>query len=526
MTNDPGERPDGEDNNPFKGTPFEQIFNAFGGAGGGLPGAFGGAQGAGGMPDLSALMSQMQAMMAPHEGSVNWNLAKDVARQTVAPRSPTRPRPTASAPRSRTRCGSPTSGWTAHRRCPPASGSAVAWSRAEWVEATLPRVAAARRPGRRARGRRDGRRPARGDAGHGRPADRHDALHGRRDVRHADRAGRRRARRRGRRLDRHRPAARPGRQGRAAAAERRGVRQGPRRVRRTRCGCTSRCARPPTSGCSRTCRGCARTCSARSRATRAGIKVDTSQARGRRSRQFDPPNPEQLQEALQAGHVPAGGHPGAEGRAGPPGDRAGAGRGLGGRGGARRPRSPGCRRPTRCARRCAAAGPPGGPAEQTFATLIGLELRPRRLRDASRAVGLAAHPRGVDGRDAVWAHPDMLPTAADLDDPLGFREGAVPPPSRCRTTSSTPRWPTCSTTSPASPVRTPPRARPTREHAARRRAGDPAVLARPGPAPGVAPPGVRRPPRGAPRRDDGGPATPTTSRPAPWCCRPTAAGCC
>jgi hypothetical protein len=26
----------------------------------------------------------------------------------------------------------------------------------------------------------------------------------------------------------------------------------------------------------------------------------------------------------------------------------------------------------------------------------------------------------------VWAHPDLLPTSADLDDPLGFREGPVP----------------------------------------------------------------------------------------------------
>ena len=39
----------------------------------------------------------------------------------------------------------------------------------------------------------------------------------------------------------------------------------------------------------------------------------------------------------------------------------------------------------------------GGPAEQTFATLVGLELRPRRLRDASDAVGLAAHPPGRRG---------------------------------------------------------------------------------------------------------------------------------
>ncbi|CAM5298306.1 zinc-dependent metalloprotease [Streptomyces chartreusis] len=62
----------------------------------------------------------------------------------------------------------------------------------------------------------------------------------------------------------------------------------------------------------------------------------------------------------------------------------------------------------------------GGPAEQTFATLIGLELRPRRLRDASRLWASLTDARGVDGRDALWAHPDMLPTADDLDDPDGF----------------------------------------------------------------------------------------------------------
>lgn len=62
----------------------------------------------------------------------------------------------------------------------------------------------------------------------------------------------------------------------------------------------------------------------------------------------------------------------------------------------------------------------GGPAEQTFATLIGLQLRPRRLRDASRLWASLADARGVDGRDGLWEHPDMLPTAADLDDPDGF----------------------------------------------------------------------------------------------------------
>ena len=62
----------------------------------------------------------------------------------------------------------------------------------------------------------------------------------------------------------------------------------------------------------------------------------------------------------------------------------------------------------------------GGPAEQTFATLIGLELRPRRLRDASRLWASLTDARGVDGRDGLWSHPDMLPTAEDLDDPDGF----------------------------------------------------------------------------------------------------------
>ncbi|MBT2525814.1 zinc-dependent metalloprotease [Streptomyces sp. ISL-99] len=62
----------------------------------------------------------------------------------------------------------------------------------------------------------------------------------------------------------------------------------------------------------------------------------------------------------------------------------------------------------------------GGPAEQTFATLIGLELRPRRLRDAARLWASLTDARGLDGRDALWEHPDMLPTAEDLDDPDGF----------------------------------------------------------------------------------------------------------
>ncbi|ETK31245.1 hydrolase [Microbispora sp. ATCC PTA-5024] len=65
----------------------------------------------------------------------------------------------------------------------------------------------------------------------------------------------------------------------------------------------------------------------------------------------------------------------------------------------------------------------GGPAERTFATLVGLELRPRRLREAAALWKALADERGVEGRDAVWGHPDLMPTAEDLDDPGRFVKG-------------------------------------------------------------------------------------------------------
>ncbi|GAA1435979.1 zinc-dependent metalloprotease [Streptomyces thermospinosisporus] len=149
-----------------------------------------------------------------------------------------------------------------------------------------------------------------------------------------------------------------------------------------------------------------------------GIKVDTAKLEDVVG-QFDPQNPEQLQEALQQGMfqpedtpeqkaalarletalalvegwVDAVVHAAAKPRLS----------------------SADALRETLRRRRAS-----GGPAEQTFATLIGLELRPRRLRDASRLWASLTDARGVDGRDALWAHPDMLPNATDLDDPDGF----------------------------------------------------------------------------------------------------------
>ena len=65
----------------------------------------------------------------------------------------------------------------------------------------------------------------------------------------------------------------------------------------------------------------------------------------------------------------------------------------------------------------------GGPAEHTFAALVGLELRPRRQREASALWTALEEARGVEGRDAVWQHPDLMPTGDDLDDPDSFVRG-------------------------------------------------------------------------------------------------------
>jgi putative hydrolase len=80
----------------------------------------------------------------------------------------------------------------------------------------------------------------------------------------------------------------------------------------------------------------------------------------------------------------------------------------------------------------------GGPAEQTFAALVGLELRPRRLREATALWAAVTEHRGIAGRDALWGHPDLLPDEEAFGDPdafartqldlgdLGFEDSAPP----------------------------------------------------------------------------------------------------
>ncbi|QBS40949.1 zinc-dependent metalloprotease [Nocardia sp. CS682] len=67
----------------------------------------------------------------------------------------------------------------------------------------------------------------------------------------------------------------------------------------------------------------------------------------------------------------------------------------------------------------------GGPAEQTFATLVGLELRPRKLREAAALWRRLTTDASVEKRDGVWAHPDLLPDSNDLDSPAGFIDAVI-----------------------------------------------------------------------------------------------------
>jgi putative hydrolase len=62
----------------------------------------------------------------------------------------------------------------------------------------------------------------------------------------------------------------------------------------------------------------------------------------------------------------------------------------------------------------------GGPAESAFGALIGLELRPRRLRDAAALWQAVTDAVGQEQRDALWSHPDVVPTSDDLDDPAAL----------------------------------------------------------------------------------------------------------
>lgn len=62
----------------------------------------------------------------------------------------------------------------------------------------------------------------------------------------------------------------------------------------------------------------------------------------------------------------------------------------------------------------------GSPAEHAFGALVGLELRPRRLREATQMWRAVTEAHGTETRDRLWDHRDAVPTAADIDDPAAL----------------------------------------------------------------------------------------------------------
>lgn len=60
------------------------------------------------------------------------------------------------------------------------------------------------------------------------------------------------------------------------------------------------------------------------------------------------------------------------------------------------------------------------PAKAVWEGQLGMQLTPRSLREAITFWDMASTRLGIDGREALWAHPDLLPTAADLKNPEQF----------------------------------------------------------------------------------------------------------
>ncbi len=407
MTNDPGEGPgpdDPQQPNPFAGTPFEQFFS-------------------GGMPDLTTIFSQMQSLMAPHDGPINWDYALDVARKTVAQQpdpSATQKQKDAVADAVR----------LADLWLDDATGfesgvtSTAAWSRAEWIVGTTDvwKVLVEPVVGQLI-----------GAMGNALPEETRSMagpllgmLEKATGLMVATQVG----------------SALGGLAGEVLAASDIGLPLGP----------AGRAALVPANvgafaeGLDVTEDDLLLYLALREAAHQrlfahvpwlrdhligavadyaGGIEIDTS-AMEEQLRGIDPSNPAALQEALEGGLFEPRDTPAQQAALGRLEVTLALVEGWVDEvvGQATAERMPAATKLAEAFRRRRAAG---GPAEETFASLVGLELRPRRLRDASTLWGALRTRQGVEARDGVWMHPDLLPTAADLDDPLGFREGASAP---------------------------------------------------------------------------------------------------
>ena len=52
--------------------------------------------------------------------------------------------------------------------------------------------------------------------------------------------------------------------------------------------------------------------------------------------------------------------------------------------------------------------------------LIGLAATPRAIRQAGAFWEAVRQAKGIEGRDNIWRHPDAMPTPAEIADPAGF----------------------------------------------------------------------------------------------------------
>jgi putative hydrolase len=438
MSDTPDQTPDEPDDagqNPFKGTPFEQFFG--GGAAGGPGGGFGfnfgrggGAAGApSGLPDMGQLFSQIQSLMQPYDGPINWDFALDLARKTVSQQpdpSPTQRQKDAVADAVRL-----ADHWLDDTTSFPSGvTSTSAWSRAEWVVGTadvwkglvepiaegsvqalggaIPEEArAVTGPMMGILGKAVGAMLAsQVGSGLGTLAC---------EVLSASDVGL--------------PLAPAGRAALVPAniatfADGLDVTEDDvllylalREAAHQRLFSHVPWLREHLLGAVTSYAG--------------GIEINAESIQGRIEEQMrgvDPTNPESMQALLEGGLFDLPRSPAqeaalqrlevtlalVEGWVDEVVHQATA------------ERMPAAAKMREAVRRRRAAG---GPAEQTFATLVGLELRPRRLRDASTLWGSLRTRQGIEARDGVWMHPDLLPSAADLDDPLGFREDASAPES-------------------------------------------------------------------------------------------------
>lgn len=426
MSDKPGETPDspedGSDDsgqNPFKGTPFEQIFAAGFPGGAGLPG---------GMPDLSQLFGQLQGLLQPHDGPLNWDFAIDLARKTVAQTADPSP-----VQRQRDAVADAlqlADHWLDETTAFPSGVTTpAAWSRAEWVVGTTDvwkvLVEPIAESSMHALGNampaetREMSGPLLGILGKaiggmlaGQIGSGLGALAS--EVVSVSDIGL--------------PLAAPGKaaivtanldalaSGLDVSADDILLYVALREAAHQRLFAHVPWLRDHLIG--------AVADYAR------GIEVDAEAIQSRveeQMRGIDPTDPASMQQLLEGGMFDLPRSPGQEAALqrlevtlalveGWVDEVVGQ---------ATAERMPTAGRLQEIFRRRRAAG---GPAEQTFATLVGLELRPRRLRDASTLWGSLRTRQGTEARDGVWMHPDLLPTAADLDDPLGFREEATAPP--------------------------------------------------------------------------------------------------